>query len=197
MESRHSAAGHTGSVRGGNICRYAHHPYSERSIELNPAQFIPGRAALDNMVSWRRDPCSTAGNVNQRRLLNLANPTANLGYLTAYDTGGTQGYNGLLLNASWRRGRNLNLNANYTWSHCIGLDVITLANPGQNHVHQPYQNNGSQDRNQDVGNCAGDRRQIFNATIVAKTPNFANTTVKAIASGWSFSTIYPSVRALH
>src|SRR5438309_1080569 len=164
----------------------------QNATELNPAQFLGlGQCILNTASGPVSYPvCSTAGNVNQRRILNLANPQANLGYLTSYDAGGTQSYNGLLLNTSWRHGRNLTLNANYTWSHCIGLDVITLLNPGQNHVHQPYQNNGSQDRNQDAGNCAGDRRQIFNATIVAKTPNFANPTMKAIASGWSFSSIY-------
>jgi hypothetical protein len=128
--------------------------------------------------------------VNQRRILNLANSQANLGYLTSYDAGGTQGYHGLLLNTNWRHGQNLNFNANYTWSHCLGLDVITLLNPGANHVHQPYQNNGSQDRNQDIGNCGADRRQIFNATMVMKTPNFSNTTLNLIASGWSFGTIF-------
>src|SRR5207237_10269338 len=104
--------------------------------------------------------------------------------------GGTQSYNGLLLNTSWRHGRSLNFNANYTWSHCVGLDVITLLNPGQNHVHQPYQSNGSQDRNQDTGNCAGDSRQIFNAKAGARMPNFGNHGMKVLASGWSFSTIY-------
>ena len=162
----------------------------QNALELNPAQYIPGNCVAGQYGLLAPGPCSTGGNVNQRRLLNLTNPQVNLGYLTSYDTGGTQGYNGLLLNTNWRRGRNLNLNANYTWSHCIGLDAITLLNPGQNHVHQPYQNNGSQDRNEDVGDCAGDRRQIFNATIVAKTPNFANHLVDLVASNWSFSTIY-------
>jgi hypothetical protein len=162
----------------------------QNALELNPAQYIPGTCTAGQFGLTAPGPCSTPGNVNQRRLLNLANPQANLGYLTSYDTGGTQGYNGLLLNTNWRRGRNLNLNANYTWSHCIGLDVITLLNPGQNHVHQSYQNNGSQDRNEDVGDCAGDRRHMFNATIVATTPAFGNSAMKIVASGWSFSTIY-------
>jgi Carboxypeptidase regulatory-like domain len=162
----------------------------QNALELNPAQYVPANCVAGQYGLVVPGPCSTAGNVNQRRLLNLANPQAALGYLTSYDTGGTQSYNGLLLNTSWRRGRNLNLNANYTWSHCIGLDAITLLNPGQNHVHQPYQNNGSEDRNQDLGDCAGDRRQIFNATIVAKTPNFSNRALNVVASNWSFSSIY-------
>ena len=164
----------------------------QNATELNPAQFMGlGPCTLNTATGPVPYPiCSTAANVNQRRILNLANPQSNLGYLTAYDSGGTQDYNGLLLNTSWRRGRNLNLNANYTWSHCIGLDPITLLNPGQNHVHQPYQNNGSQNRNDDMGNCAGDRRQIFNATVVAQTPRFGNRALNAAASNWSFATIY-------
>jgi hypothetical protein len=162
----------------------------QNAQELNPAQYIPGNCVAGQYGLVAPGPCSTAGNVNQRRILNLLNPQVRLGYLTSYDSGGTQSYNGMLLNAGWRRGRNLNFNANYTWSHCIGLDVITLLNPGQNHVHQPYQNNGSQDRNQDVGACTSDRRQMFNATAVAKIPNFTNRSLSAAVSGWSFSTIY-------
>ena len=89
----------------------------------------------------------------------------------------------------WRHGQNLNLNANYTWSHCIGLPTITLLNPGENYVHQAYQNNGPKPE-PGLGNCGSDRRQIFNATLVARTPKFANKTLRMLASDWSFSTIY-------
>jgi hypothetical protein len=160
------------------------------AIELNPAQYVPGNCVAGQYSLLAPGPCSTPGNVNQRRLLNLANPQANLGYLTQYDDGGTQGYNGMLLETRWRAGRNVNINANYTWSHCIGLPVITLLNPGANYVHQAYQNNGPSDRNLDVGDCLQDRRQIFNLTTVLETPNFANRTMHAVASGWSFSTIF-------
>jgi hypothetical protein len=129
--------------------------------------------------------------VNQRRILNLANPSANLGYVTAWDDGGTQGYNGMLLAMRWRRGQNFNVNLNYTLSHGIGLPSgASNPNPGQNYVHQSYQNNGSTDRNLDVGDLSVDRRQIFNASAVAKTPKFANDLMRVAASDWSFSTIY-------
>ena len=162
------------------------------ALELNPAQFLGlGPCTLNTATGPVSYPvCSTPSNINQRRILNLANPQANLGYITQYDDGGTQGYNGLILDARWRHGQNLSLNANYTWSHCIGLPTITLLNPGANYVHQAYQNNGPINRNLDVGNCGSDRRQIFNATLVAKTPTFTNSTLRAVASGWSFSTIY-------
>jgi hypothetical protein len=163
-------------------------------IELNPGQWLgTGPCTLNTATGPVSYPvCSTAANVNQRRLLNLANPSANLGYVTAWDDGGTQGYNGMLLDMRWRHGQNLYVNANYTWSHCIGLPSgASNPNPGQNYIHQAYQNNGSTNRNLDVGNCnLSDRRQIFNTTFVTKTPKFANTAMRAAASDWSFSTIY-------
>jgi len=162
-------------------------------LELNPAQWLGvGPCTLNTSAGPVSYPiCSTAANVNQRRILNLSNPSANLGYITAWDDGGTQGYNGMLLDMRWRRGQNFNVNANYTWSHCIGLPSgASNPNPGQNYVHQSYQNNGSGDRNLDVGDCAVDRRQIFNTTVVAKTPKSANNAMRLAASDWSFSTIY-------
>jgi carboxypeptidase family protein/TonB-dependent receptor-like protein len=162
------------------------------AIELNPAQFLGLRpctlTTATGPVSY--PVCSTLANINQRRRFNLANPQANLGFLTQYDDGGTQNYNGLLLNSSLRIGQNVNLNANYTWSHCIGLPVITLLNPGANYNHQAYQNNGPDDRNMDVGNCSQDRRQIGNATLVVRSPKFSNDTLRRFASGWAVATIY-------
>jgi hypothetical protein len=42
----------------------------------------------------------------------------------------------------------------------------------------------------DVGNCTHDRRHIFNATLVTRTPNFSNHKLRLVASGWSLSTIF-------
>ena len=91
--------------------------------------------------------------------------------MTQYDDGGTQGYNGLLLTSTVRLRSNVNLNANYTWSHCIGLPLINLWNPGANYIHQGYgQNIAPADRNLDMGDCNFDRRQIANVTLVAQSP---------------------------
>ena len=159
--------------------------------ELNPAQFIPGNCVAGQYGLTAPGPCSTLANENFRRILNLANPSANLSYMTAFDDGGTQGYNGMLLDMRWRHGQNFALNANYTWSHCIGLPAeASTYNPGQNYIHQPYQNNGPDNRNLDIANCSFDRRQIFNTTMVNRSPRFANNALRMIASDWSFSTIY-------
>jgi hypothetical protein len=162
------------------------------AIELNPAQFLgTGPCTLNTATGPVFYPvCSTPANLLQRRILNLANPDAALGYITQYDDGGTQSYNGMLLDMRWRASQQFSINTNYTWSHCIGLPTVTLLNPGQNYVHQAYQNNGTINRNLDVGNCSQDRRQIFNMTLVAKTPQFENKTMRVLGSGWSFSTIY-------
>jgi len=175
------------------------------AVELNPGQFIPGMCAAGQYGLAAPGPCSQSGNVNQRRLLYLANPVAAsaLGYMTQYDDGGTQNYHGLLLNSSWRVGQSLNLAANYTWSHCIGLPAIVLLNPGANYAHVAGQNNGPVNRNLDVGNCGGpalgggnvgagalDRRHIVNLTLVYQTPKFAGRALRAAATGWTLSTIY-------
>ena len=162
------------------------------AIELNPAQFIPGNCAAGQYGLTAPGPCSTLGNINQRRLLTLSNPSTsgNLAYLTQYDDGGTQSYNGLLLNGLWRMARNLNLNGNYTWSHCIGLQLNGVQNFGAVYSHQANQNNGPVNRNLDVGNCTQDRRHLVNLTLVARTPKFSGKALRAAASGWTLSTIY-------
>ena len=143
------------------------------SVELNPGTLVPGVTP-------------TAANLNARRVLNLAG--AKLGNVTQYDDGGTQGYNGLLFTSTWKPRQNLTLNTNYTWSHCIGLPLITLLNPGANYIHQGYgQNAGPANRNLDVGDCAQDRRQVANITLVAQTPKFSSRAMNMVAGGWTFS----------
>jgi len=148
------------------------------AVELNPATYVQGN--------------STAANVTQRRVLNLASPgSLPLGYITQYDDGGTQGYNGMLLNTTWRNRNGLSLSTNYTLSRCIGLQTINLLNPGANYVHQGYgQNIGPADRNLDSGNCLQDRRHIANITMVYQTPKFSGNAARMLASGWTFGTAF-------
>jgi hypothetical protein len=157
------------------------------NVELNPPIYIPGNCVAGQYGLTAPGPCSTVGNVNSRRVLNLANPVAAaaISNLTAYDDGGTAGYNGLVLNTRWRASNNVNLLANYTWSHCIGLanNGTTTPNPGSNYVHL-------YDRNLDVGNCSQDRRNLFNLTVVAHAPKFSNRALNLTASGWQLSAIY-------
>src|SRR5207248_2238940 len=145
------------------------------AVELNPGTLVPGITPA-------------AANLNARRALNLAVPGTQLGYVTQYDDGGTQGYNGLLLVTNWRMRNNITVNANYSWSHCIGLPLITLLNPGANYIHQGFgQNVGVVDRNSDVGDCDQDRRQVANVTIVAQMPKFRSKFASIAGNGWTFS----------
>ena len=166
------------------------------AIEDNPGQYIPGNCVAGQYGLTAPGPCTQTSNLNNRRILNLAVPGTQLGYITQYDTGGTQGYNGLLLTTNWRLGSNVSLNANYTWSHCIGAPVLgTLAgtafnglNPGAVYQNEPYQNVGPVNRDIDTGNCGQDRRQVANVTLVAQTPQFSNRVTRMVASGWTAST---------
>jgi hypothetical protein len=134
---------------------------------------------------------------NFRRLLEITNPTApnvnDYGSITSLDSGGTQHYDGLLTNARWRATDNVEFSANWTWSHCIGLPATNISNLGAVYPHQPYQNNGPQNRHLDMGDCNGnseDIRNIFNLIIQARTPRFQRLWARRLASNWNFSTIY-------
>ncbi|HVV73233.1 MAG TPA: hypothetical protein VHI52_17300, partial [Verrucomicrobiae bacterium] len=157
------------------------------NIELNPGIYIPGNCVAGQYGLKAPGPCSTTGNLNARRLLNISNPVAaqNISNLTAFDDGATSNYNGLILTTQWRATSELNINANYTWSHCIGnaANGTTTPNPGTNYVH-------ADNRALDRGNCIGDRRNLFNLTFVARTPRFSNRAFNLVANGWTLSAIY-------
>jgi hypothetical protein len=153
--------------------------------ELNPAVYIPGACTLQGVFT---NPCSTAQNRNARRRLALQYPGVGgtvPAFLDQYEGNGTQSYHGLLTSVQRRAVSGVTIGANYTWSHCYG--DVSRANsggtPGSTYLDP---NNRDFDR----GNCEGDRRHIFNMTAVAETPQFANPTVKRIASGWRLSGIY-------
>jgi hypothetical protein len=157
------------------------------NVEYNPGVYIPGNCAAGQYGLTAPGPCSTTGNVNARRVLNLANPVAAtaISNLTAYDDGATANYNGMILATTWRASSSVNINANYTWSHCIGQanNGTTTPNPGSNYVHL-------NDRVLDGGNCSQDRRSLFNLTVVARTPKFSNKPLNLAVSGWTASAIY-------
>jgi hypothetical protein len=165
------------------------------AVDLNPPQFIPGNCVAGQYGLTKPGLCSTTANENQRRLLELSNPSAGNAYgsLTSLDSSGTQHYNGLLTNARFRLGENVNLAGNWTWSHCIGLPITTLNNAGATYLNAPYQNNGPVDRHLSMGDCvvgARDIRHIVNVTLVVNTPRFSGTWARRLGTGWTLSTIY-------
>jgi len=173
-------------------------------VDLNPAIWLPGKPVIASpSTAAQFGQCAAlkancGGNAeNFRRLLALTNPSAPngsvYGSITSLDAGGTQNYNGLLLNSRYQAGRNVDLGVNWTWSHCIGLSATNISNLAAVYPHQPYQNNGPQDRHLDMGDCTGnsiDIRHVVNTTFVATTPKFSSHAARLLASDWTFSTIY-------
>jgi len=166
--------------------------------EMNPALNLGfGPCTLyDATIGANRDYpiCTTAANRDQRRLLNLANRGVALGYVTQYSDVGYQHYNGILLNSRFNVNTLVDVNANYTLSKCEGLSPIgtggstAVLNVGANHLHQPYQNNGSTDKKLDEGPCNADRRHLFNLTAVVHSPDFGGA-LGIIASHWTASSV--------
>src|SRR5207237_10387955 len=112
-------------------------------------------------------------------------PGNQLSFLGQSQAGGTLSYHGMLLSLQRRAARGVTIGGNYTWSHCYGDDskAGSGATPGTTYTDP---NNRAFDR----GNCDGDRRQVFNLTAVAGTPQFANPTLRLLGTGWRLSGIY-------
>jgi hypothetical protein len=168
---------------------------------FNPAVYIPGNCVAGQYGLTAAGACSTTANTNQRRVLALTNPAKGqyFGAINQVDAGGTANYNGLILDVQHRSAKGITIAANYTWSHCIGDPGGLSAIQGTSDVG--YTNPAS--RRFDRGNCAVngaaagqpsiDRRQVFSSSAVARTPQFANSTLRVLGSGWQVS---PIVRIL-
>jgi len=155
--------------------------------QLNPGIYIPGGPCV--LPDGRTyNPCSTTATTDLRRKLSLERFADGrfVGYLSDYTPQATQHYAGLLTTLRTRPVRNVNIDANYTWSRCIGDLVSTLGSAGVN-PNITYQVPGN--RGFDMGDCNVDRRHVFNLTGVAELPRFANPKLRAIASGWRISAI--------
>jgi hypothetical protein len=153
---------------------------------LNPAIYFPQGSCVLNGVTYT--PCSSTGNTNQRRRFSIERPQDGqyIAFLDKLDDGGTQSYHGLILSLDRRVPNGLTIGGNYTWSHCYGDQTDASGdgpNPGQGYTN-PL------NRDADRGNCTSDRRHLFNLTSVFLTPQFANRTMKILASDWRISGIY-------
>jgi hypothetical protein len=136
--------------------------------ELNPAIYIPGQ--------------STTGNTNQRRLLNLLNPSQGqyFGSLATTDYGDGR-YHGMLLALQKRLTRGWMMNVNYTRSECNNN-----AEPGTditNNYPDPF------DRNTNWGPCAADRPHLFNGSVIVQSSGTGSGLVRAITNDWQLGTI--------
>ncbi len=78
----------------------------------------------------------------------------------------------------------MTLTGNYTFSHCISVNVL-LNTGNSGNADGGYLN--PQNRRFDRGNCQADTHQLFGVSAVADTPKFSNTTLRAIGSNWRFA----------
>jgi hypothetical protein len=142
---------------------------------INPTLYVPGTCGSG--------PCSSSGNANQRRFFSTLNPAQAVYYgaLPLLDDGGTGTYNGLLLSLQRRLSKNVSALVNYTWSHCIDEGEINSDQPNSYRV--------SFNRNLDRANCDSDRRQIFNLSMVAYSPNSLPGFFGKLAEAWQLSPI--------
>jgi hypothetical protein len=135
---------------------------------------------------------SGVGNEAARSALNLANPkwgpylaaapgTATGGVLISYDNGYAS-YEGLLASIQHRLSHGLSILANYTWSHCLDLGE------GGQDIGNSYQN--PLNPNSEYGNCAQDRRQLLNVSLVLQMPKLSNQWMERLLGGWTTSQIF-------
>jgi hypothetical protein len=162
--------------------------------EANPAVYFfsgTNSCTLPNGTTITGPPggreCSTLGNTNLRRALYLQNPAQGQYFsnIVEVDDGGTRSYNGLVLSVLRRRARGVTIQGNYTWSHCIDTGYTDIIQT--NGVQIPER------RGANRGNCELDRRHNFNMSTVYETPQFANSMLRVLGTGWRISGI---VRAL-
>ena len=178
---------------------------------LNPVLFVPGvgdargNCTLNGQIvpyTVRAGaPCSTADTASYaaRRKLSLdtsipAKVSSAFGPVNRIESGGTGSYNGLLLSVQRRPVKGVSVSANYTLSHCVADLFQDVANP-QN-ADEGW--NDSTNRRYDRGNCtagtlgtsgggAEDRRQIFNLSGTAASPQFADPKLRILGSGWQLA----------
>ena len=169
------------------------------AVDINMAAFIPGVGDANGNCSHNGQivhftvnpgaPCSTGRNTQDRRELTLAYPESGrlIGGMSKIDSGATASYNGLIVDVKRQAATGVNVNMNYTWSHCItdpgGRQLGTFGNASYGDPNN---------RNRDRGDCmefGSDRRHVFNLSAVAETPEFSSPGLRAVASGWRLSPI--------
>ncbi|PYR74698.1 MAG: hypothetical protein DMF87_21990 [Acidobacteria bacterium] len=160
--------------------------YTDRiwaQVQRNPGVFMGlGPCTLAGVFY---PTCTTAGNLNQRRVLSLENPQASrlIGSIERHEAIGTQTYHALRLSTQRLAARGVSLSANYTRPYCVGNFAQTTFFTGGQSLQDP--NNPDWD----LGNCSLSRRHIANATMTVETPQFANRGLKILASGWNVAGI--------
>ena len=165
--------------------------YSDRIwglVALNPGVFLGLGPYTIHGVSY--PVCSTNANLNQRRVLYLENPAEAqfIGALDQHTDVGTQDYRGLKVSMRRRAATGVSLNANYTWSRCMGNATPTSFSQISAGYTKP------DDPEFDRGYCDQDRAHLAAVTLGAQLPRFSAPALRAVASDWRVSGIL-SVRS--
>jgi outer membrane receptor protein involved in Fe transport len=129
--------------------------------------------------------CSTNANLLQRRVLFQENPVEGrlIGTLDLNDDIGWQEYRGLKLSVQRQSASGLRLNANYTWSRCMGTKTPnTFAQ-----IASGYTN--PDDPEFDKGYCDHDRTHIASLSLGAESPDLGGGVLGVVASRWRASGI--------
>jgi Carboxypeptidase regulatory-like domain len=178
---------------------------------INPVLFVPGvgdakgNCTLSGQVVPYTvkpgEPCSTADTASyaaRRRLsLDTSIPkkvSSAFGPVNRVESGGTANYNGLIISAQRRPVKGVSISANYTMSHCITDLYQDIANPqnadeGWNDWTNRRYDRGNCTAGSDSGGGAEDRRHIFNLSGTAASPQFADSKLRLLASGWQVAPI--------
>jgi hypothetical protein len=160
--------------------------YSDRLwglVALNPGVYLGLGSCTLQGVSY--PVCTTNNNLNQRRVLSLSGENQAsallISNLDSHAAVGTQNYRGLKLSMQRRSANGVNINANYTVSRCVGLEMVPNAQFGIG-----YTNPANPDY--DRGHCDADRTHIANGTVGYVTPRVSGA-LGALASDWRVSGI--------
>ena len=161
--------------------------YTDRlwnQVAINPGVFLGlGPCTLPNGVSY--PVCTSAANLDQRRVLSLENPESGQFYgpVDLNTDLGTATYHGLKLAFRRRAATGVSVNGNYTWSYCVGN-----VTPGNfNQISAGYMK--PDDPSFDRGNCQQKRDHLVNLTAGYTTPAFNTTLLRMLGSNWRVSGI--------
>ncbi len=155
---------------------------------LNQGVYIPGSCTLETQAGPTFFPvCSVNANLDQRRVLTMQNYSVGrfLGVVDEHVALGNQKYNGLVLSVNRRSANGITAGANYTLSKCEGHPTQGGGTPNVNSGFVDPTN-----PDYDYGPCDSDRRHNFNSTVSVQSPQFANKTLKVVASDWRLSGIF-------
>jgi hypothetical protein len=159
--------------------------YSDRLwnlVALNPGRYLGSGPCTIAGVAY--PVCTTAANLDQRRVLYSQNPTEArlLGPVDRHTSIGTQDYRGLKLSFRRRAGAGVNVAGNYTLSRCYGNVTPT----GQPQISSGFLK--PEDPDFDRGNCEQNRTHVGNITAGYQTPHVSGP-LGILASSWRVSGI--------